>query len=358
MLKAVVLIINLGFWGNSLGQNLVKNPSFELGQECPPAHEGTMQLEAVADWSAVAGSPTFWSYDCPMSVEEKAYIQKIDLPPASEGHVFAGIGLDVEGDYLQGHLTKTLEEGKQYLVKLRVRFSGAMCNAAIRDLGVLLTAEELKKTKQHRAIKENALVLQNNTQTEISSRYEWETIHAVYLAEGEEKYLTIGNFQNNNRNVFENRKKEACSYLFVDAVSVAEFKTVQLPVFKGTADLKPLQRYLISNLRFALGTPELKKTKHRNLDSLVFFLQKNPSVKLEISAHTDDSRDEAMNYAFTKAQAQSIKNYLVKKGAKSEQILARGYGSTINVALNTTDQGRAKNNRIEIRWLKEDEERQ
>ncbi|MCH2045537.1 MAG: OmpA family protein, partial [Saprospiraceae bacterium] len=351
MTKTILFILSLAYAGNSFGQNLVKNPSFEEGQQCSETNKGTIQLEGVADWSAVAGSPTFWSYACYMSKEEKAYIQRIDMPPASEGDAFAGIGLDVQGDYLQGSLKKTLEKDKKYLVKMRVRFSGEMCNTPIRDLGLLFSDKPLEKTKKHRKIDDHALILQNNQQEEISARYEWETIHAIYIAKGNESHLAIGSFANNNKDVFEGRSQKECSYLFLDAISIEEFKTIQLPVFESTTNLVPKQRYILEGLRFNLGTPDLKDIKHKDLDSLALFLKTNPDVQLEVSAHTDDTNDEAMNFVFTKYQAQSIRDYLVKKGARMVQITPVGKGSSMNIALNTTEKGRLRNNRIEIRWV-------
>lgn len=355
MTKTVLFILSLAYAGNSFGQNLVKNPSFEEGQQCSETNKGTIQLEGVADWSAVAGSPTFWSYACYMSKEEKAYIQRIDMPPASEGDAFAGMGLDVKGDYLQGSLTETLEKDKKYIIKMRVRFSGEMCNAPIKDLGILFSDQPLEKTEKHRKIEENALVLQNSQQEEINVRYEWETIHAIYIAKGDESHLAIGNFANNNEGVFEGRSQKECSYLFVDMVSVEEFKTIQLPDFESTTNLVPKQRYVVKDLRFNLGAPDLKKMKHKALDSLALFLKENPDVQLEVSAHTDDINDEAMNFAFTKERAESIGEYLVKKGAREVQVVPVGKGSSMNIALNTTEKGRLQNNRVEIRWIKEEE---
>ena len=113
-------ILFLGLIGSlqMFGQNLVVNPSFEEGNVCDGE---SSELDSIASWKALAGSPRFLNPKCPISNEEKVYIQAIKMPNAVEGDAYVGMGIDREGEYLGGELSSPLEEGKQYGVKLRLR---------------------------------------------------------------------------------------------------------------------------------------------------------------------------------------------------------------------------------------------
>ena len=76
-------------------QNLVLNPSFEDGAVCDGETE---QTSLPTDWKALAGSPQFINPGCPMSQDEKTYVQSMKLPNPAAGKVYAGIGIDVEGE--------------------------------------------------------------------------------------------------------------------------------------------------------------------------------------------------------------------------------------------------------------------
>ena len=82
-------------------QNLVKNPSFEEGAACNGEDE---KIDSVAHWRRIAGSPTFTNPQCPLSEDAKTFIQGMRLPPAFAGNVYAGVGMDVQGEFLQGAL--------------------------------------------------------------------------------------------------------------------------------------------------------------------------------------------------------------------------------------------------------------
>ena len=77
----------------------------------------------------------------------------------------------------------------------------------------------------------------------------------------------------------------------------------------------------------------------------------NPTVRVEIQGHTDNQGDPNFNRLLSEKRAQSIKDYLVKKGVPSDRMTVKGYGEDKPVADNKTETGRAKNRRIEFKVL-------
>jgi outer membrane protein OmpA-like peptidoglycan-associated protein len=97
------------------------------------------------------------------------------------------------------------------------------------------------------------------------------------------------------------------------------------------------------------GTARLAGGSYVALDSVVAFLLANPSLRVEVGAHTDNSGSAAENLHLTNLQAEAVRNYLVTKGVPFQQVVPRGYGATVPLTGDTTPRGRAANRRVEIR---------
>ena len=91
-------------------------------------------------------------------------------------------------------------------------------------------------------------------------------------------------------------------------------------------------------------------------------LSNNPSIKVEIQGHTDSKGKKSFNKKLSQKRAESVKNYLVKKGINPERVKAVGYGEDQPIAKNTNadgsdnEEGRALNRRIELKILSKDGE--
>ena len=118
------------------------------------------------------------------------------------------------------------------------------------------------------------------------------------------------------------------------------------PISAGTS-----AKEILNNLFFETGRYDLADKSRTELDRLSLFLQANPTLKIEISGHTDDKGDAAANLTLSQKRAQSVVTYLTKAGVESGRIRAMGYGKTRPVAPNTTDENRRLNRRIEWRVL-------
>jgi outer membrane protein OmpA-like peptidoglycan-associated protein len=77
-------------------------------------------------------------------------------------------------------------------------------------------------------------------------------------------------------------------------------------------------------------------------------LIENPSLKVEISGHTDNLGNATENIKLSTNRAKAVVDYLVNKGIAANRLTYKGFGSTKPIADNGTEKGRAKNRRTEF----------
>ena len=80
-------------------------------------------------------------------------------------------------------------------------------------------------------------------------------------------------------------------------------------------------------------------------------LQKRPELRIAIIGHTDNKGVAAANLSLSSSRAKAVSTYLQGKGIAPQRLESKGLGQTKPIAPNTTDDGRAKNRRVEIQVL-------
>ena len=80
-------------------------------------------------------------------------------------------------------------------------------------------------------------------------------------------------------------------------------------------------------------------------------MQDNADLKLRVEGHTDNVGAAAANQALSEKRAQAVKAWLVNHGVGTDRLVAKGLGDTKPVEDNSTDEGRAKNRRVELAKL-------
>ena len=71
--------------------------------------------------------------------------------------------------------------------------------------------------------------------------------------------------------------------------------------------------------------------------------------RLKLSGHTDNEGAPDKNLVLSEKRAKAVKKYLVSRGVKADRIIAEWFGQTVPIADNTTDAGRQKNRRVEMK---------
>lgn len=84
------------------------------------------------------------------------------------------------------------------------------------------------------------------------------------------------------------------------------------------------------------------------LQQVASLMTANSSLSLEVQGHTDNVGGDAYNQTLSEARARSVMVWLTQHGVAAARMTAKGYGKTVPVADNKTDEGRMKNRRVEI----------
>lgn len=105
--------------------------------------------------------------------------------------------------------------------------------------------------------------------------------------------------------------------------------------------------FVLDDVQFATGKAKIRPDSFQRLDELAEYMTHKKSTRLEISGHTDNAGNKAVNKKLSQQRADAIRDYLVSKGIEAGRIKAVGYGDEKPIAPNDTSEGRQKNRRIE-----------
>jgi len=108
---------------------------------------------------------------------------------------------------------------------------------------------------------------------------------------------------------------------------------------------------VLRNIFFESNKYELKPESQVELDKVVQLLKDNPTVKIQINGHTDNSGKASDNIALSGSRAKSVTAYLISKGINAERLSSKGWGDTQPIADNSTPEGRAQNRRTELKVI-------
>ncbi|MEO7523871.1 MAG: OmpA family protein [Ferruginibacter sp.] len=103
---------------------------------------------------------------------------------------------------------------------------------------------------------------------------------------------------------------------------------------------------------FDFGKTIIRSESYLELNKVVQVLKANPSMEIELSAHTDKIGGYSKNLELSNDRAKSVKEYMLSKGIAGNRLVAKGYGETKPIASNNTDAGRQENRRAEFKILK------
>ena len=83
---------------------------------------------------------------------------------------------------------------------------------------------------------------------------------------------------------------------------------------------------IIDNILYETGKWSLLPVSETSLDNLVEILTINPTIRIEIQAHTDEVGGDSFNMDLSQKRADEVVRYLVEKGVDAKRLIAKGYG--------------------------------
>jgi outer membrane protein OmpA-like peptidoglycan-associated protein len=102
------------------------------------------------------------------------------------------------------------------------------------------------------------------------------------------------------------------------------------------------------NFLFETGKSTIKSESMYLVDEVAEMMQGNETLKVSIEGHTDNVGTAATNKTLSEERANAVMAALVSKGIDQSRLSAKGWGQEKPVADNETEEGRAKNRRVEI----------
>lgn len=229
------------------GQNLVPNHSFEEFEKCPSNFTVNYRNELVPGWYIPSlGTPDYFNSCTRNQVGVPQNFMGYCLP--QEGLAYAGIIVLLEPpivptkdklinyrEYLQTRLTKGLEKDKVYEIKFYY-FIASYSTFAINRLGVYISHKKVQNILTSGVLNFRPQISIDSTVVKIDSDT-WFVFSVHYKAQGGEKYITIGNFYDDNKTQYElcdhtglsSIKRsmilsEQIAYYYIDNVSVKVLK--------------------------------------------------------------------------------------------------------------------------------------
>ena len=105
----------------------------------------------------------------------------------------------------------------------------------------------------------------------------------------------------------------------------------------------------INDVLFDYDRYDLTNEAKQLLDGVAEYMAMNPSMKLKINGHTDDSGGEMNNKTLSLNRAETVAAYLQAKGVAKSRMTTKGYGKTMPKATNDTPEGKMMNRRVEFK---------
>jgi len=110
-------------------------------------------------------------------------------------------------------------------------------------------------------------------------------------------------------------------------------------------------RLTLRDINFETNSAQLSDISFVELQRVVQLMRENPSLRVEIAAHTDDIGSAQYNLLLSIRRAESVLNYLVDQNIDENRFLAKGYGESAPRVPNTDEESRAINRRVELKIL-------
>lgn len=101
-------------------------------------------------------------------------------------------------------------------------------------------------------------------------------------------------------------------------------------------------------INFETGKSDIKTESLPIIEQLSEMLKQNPTLKINIEGHTDNVGGENSNQLLSESRAKSVMDALISKGIDASRLKSKGWGQSKPIADNNTEEGRAKNRRVEI----------
>jgi OOP family OmpA-OmpF porin len=110
-------------------------------------------------------------------------------------------------------------------------------------------------------------------------------------------------------------------------------------------------QWVLVGVNFEFNSSKVTPESYPILYGAVQYLNQHPDIKVEIQGHTDNIGTDAYNQQLSERRATAVRDYLVAKGIDPKRLIVKGYGESVPIADNNTEEGRTLNRRIEFKVI-------
>jgi outer membrane protein OmpA-like peptidoglycan-associated protein len=101
-------------------------------------------------------------------------------------------------------------------------------------------------------------------------------------------------------------------------------------------------------INFDFGKSIIRDESKPIIEQIVQMMKSNPDLKVGVEGHTDNVGTPASNKPLSEERAKSVVSAIVGQGISSDRLSPAGFGQDKPIADNNTEEGRAKNRRVEL----------
>ena len=368
-------------------ENLVYNPSFEEYRECPKKIDALGTLTIVDAWfQPTAGSADYFnicgSRDCGVPKNKLGYQN------AHRGLGYCGIYCSKTDyrEYLQTQLKSPLQAGQTYELTFFVSLSEYSAGS-VATIGGLFTRERVSDTSRSILMKKEVRKISPKVSQSVATYFEpqvvnpydhvltdwkgWTMITGRFVAQGGEEFLTIGNFypasKSNVTDLDSLTYLLPGAYYYIEDVSVycltcgdttalavadtTPAETLEHRVLGTDSPLEAGSTFILENIFFDFDKSTVLQQSYNELKGLIEILHKYPKMKIEVGGHTDGRGSIDYNLRLSESRAKAVVDYLISKGIDPARLKYKGYGKSQPIDTNNTEEGRARNRRVEFKIL-------
>ena len=110
----------------------------------------------------------------------------------------------------------------------------------------------------------------------------------------------------------------------------------------------------MNNIMFDFNDSSIKKESKPFLDDIILLLNKFQSMKMNIYGHTDDIGSNKYNMKLSNKRAFAVYSYLIENGISKTRLTYKGFGKSVPISKNDSEEGRYRNRRVEFEILNAD----
>lgn len=136
----------------------------------------------------------------------------------------------------------------------------------------------------------------------------------------------------------------------INLEKLSSYKEIEKNLYLVPIEIGEVVR--LNNVFFDFNKFDLKPESFPELDRVVVFLNEYIALEIELSGHTDNIGTYEYNQKLSENRANAVAEYLFSKGITKNRITIIGYGETLPVDSNDSEEGRQKNRRVEFKILK------